>query len=168
MSRGVTTKGLVSPFGYGLAFPLWFALADPAAGALATYTVPGDYAVRLVAAHSELTTDANVANRVPTIDYLDAKGAVYLRNGAGLVVTASTTAQAFEWSSTRTVAEWAANTPVFAPIQPVILYPGWQIRFQVTNIQATDQLAAVRLMVECFPTGQEGYPVGAVASDDAA
>lgn len=164
--RGQAIRGLASPFVYGGAYPNWFTVNDPAAGALATYVVPGEFAVRPVAAHSVLTTDANAANRVVTIDYLDAHGNVYLRNGAGLVVTASTTAQAFEWSTTRAVAEWATNTPVFAPLQPAILYPGFQIRFQVTNVQTGDQLSALRLIVECFPTSQDGFVLGVVRTDD--
>lgn len=165
MSRGQAVRGLASPFTYGGAYPNWFTIDNPAAGATVTYVVPGEFAVRPVAAHSVLTTDANAANRVPTIDYLDAHGNVYLRNGAGLVVTASTTSQAFEWSTTRAVAEWAANTPIFAPLQPAILYPGFQIRFNVSNIQATDQLSALRLMVECFPTSEDAFPLGVFATD---
>lgn len=167
MSRSYRVKGLVSPYSYGDAYLFWLNVPTPAAGAAATFNVPGEYAARVVAAHSVLTTDANAANRLHTIDYIDGKSDTYLRNGAGVVVTASTTAQAFEWSSSRGVAEWAANTPVFAPIQPTILYPGFQVKFQVSNIQVADQLSALRLLLECFPTGGAGFELGVVNTDDA-
>jgi hypothetical protein len=166
--RGPVTSGLVFPFGYGEAFPDWVDVTTPAAGATASYTVAGENAVRLIAARSTLTTDANAANRSHTVDYLDARGITRVRNGAGLVVTANTTAQTFEWSSARTVAEWAANTPVYVPLLPAILPPGFTIKFTVTNIQAGDTLTGLSLYVEKFPTGPEGYLTGAGVRGDGA
>jgi hypothetical protein len=157
-----TTLGLVSPFGYGKAYPDTIDVTTPAAGATASYTVPGDYYVRVVAARLSITTDANAANRLITLDYISGRGVTYMQNGAGLVVTASTTAQVFQWDAHRTVAEWAANTPVFAPLLSAFLPPSWVIKFNVANIQATDAISALRLWVENFPTGQKGYPVGPV------
>jgi hypothetical protein len=107
-----------------------------------------------------ITTDANAANRLITLDYIDAKGTTRLRNGAGLVVTANTTAQAFEWNSYRTVAEWAANTPVYGPVAPFFLAPGWTVKFNVTSIQATDAISGLSLWVETFGTETGAYPVG--------
>lgn len=153
--------GLVLPFGYGKAFPDWVDVPAPAAGAETAFTVDGGYAIRLLAARSILTTDANVANRSHTVDYVDARGNVRVRNGAGLVVTASTSAQGFEWSSSRAIAEWASNTPIYAPLFPAILPPGFTIRFEVTNMQAGDQLSGLSLYVERFPTGPGGFLTGA-------
>lgn len=154
------TEAVVEPFGYGLAYPDWLDVTAPAAGATVSVTVDGRWTMRVLAARCTLTTDANVANRLVTLDYIDARGVTRLRNGAGVVWTANTTAQAFEFDAHRTVAEWAANTPVFAPVAPWLLPPGFTVKFNVTNIQATDQLSAVSLWVEKFPTGARGYPQG--------
>ena len=162
----LATYGLVEPFGYGKAFPDWLDVTTPAAGAQASVTVEGRWALRVLAARCTLTTDANAANRLVTIDYLNNNGVVRARSGAGVVITASTSAQAFEFSAHRTVAEWAANTPIFAPLQPWILPPGFVVRFTVTNIQATDALTALSLWVEKFPTGNQGYPLGYQTSGD--
>lgn len=160
-------ESLVQPFGYGIAFPDWLDVATPAAGVTATVTVPGEYYYRLVAARLSITTDANVANRFVSLDFVNARDITYLQNGAGLVVTASTTTQVFQWDSNRTVGEWAANTPVFAPLCPVFLPPAFKIRFNVASIQATDQISGLRLWVEKFPTGGRGYPAGAEGVADA-
>ncbi len=113
--------------------------------------------MRVLAARLLITTDATVANRLVTLDYLDARGVTRLRNGAGLVLVASTAAQPFEFSAHRTSAEWAANTPVFAPLAPVFLPPGYIVRFNVTNIQAADAISGLSLWVEKFPTGSGGF-----------
>lgn len=158
--------GLVGPFGYGPAYPAWLDVTTPAAGANASVTIDGRWQSRVIGARSTLTTDANAANRVHTIDFLDQNGVVRLRNGAGLVLTANTSAQTFEWSAARTVGEWAANTPIFAPLAPWFLPAGWAVRFTVTNIQATDALTALSLWVEQFETGRGGYQVGVMADPE--
>jgi hypothetical protein len=157
-----TTLGLLRPFGYGRGFPDQISVATPAAGATASYTVPGDYWQRLVAARLLITTDANAANRLVTLDYISGRGVTFAQNGAALVVTASTTAQVFEWHVNRTVSEWAANTPVWAPLLDAVLPPSWVVKFNVASIQATDAISGLRLWVENFPTGARGYPLGAV------
>lgn len=156
------TKSLVRQFGYGLAFPNWLDVATPAAGATASVTVPGEYSYRVVAARLLITTDANVANRLVTLDYINARGVTFAQNGAGVVVTASTTAQVFEWHANRTVSEWAANTPVWAPLLDAFLPPAFVIKFNVASVQATDQISGLRLWVEAFAVGGRGYPQEAV------
>jgi hypothetical protein len=130
--------------------------ASPAAGAQLSVTVQGEWWVRVLHARATITTDANAANRLVTLDYVNARSQTIARNGAGVVVTASTTNQAFEWDFQRTVAEWAANTPVFAPLSPLFLDPASSIKFAVDNIQVGDQLASLSLVLEKFPTGPRG------------
>lgn len=160
------TEGLVQPFGYGLAYPDWLDVASPAAGATASVTVDGRFSLRVLVARLSLTTSADVANRLVTIDYIDGRGVTRAVNGAGVVVTASTTGQAFEFDAHRTVGEWAANTPVFAPLAPWILPPGSVVKFNVTNIDNTDQISGLSLWVEKFPSGARGYPQGPVVADN--
>jgi hypothetical protein len=156
------TESLVQPFGYGRAFPDWIDVATPAAGATASVTVAGENSIRVIAARLLITTDANVANRVVTLDYLNARGTTYVQNGASVLVTASTTAQVFEWHRNRSVAEWNTGTPVWSPLLDQILPPGFTIKFNVASIQATDAISGLRLWVERFPTGARGYQQGMV------
>lgn len=158
------TYGLLDAFTYGCGAQNALAVTSPAAGATQSVTVPGEYIYRVLAARLSITTDANAANRLVTLDYVDPRGVTYVQNGAGLVLTANTTAQVFQWSRGRTVAEWAANTPVFVPLENVFLAPGWVVKFNVANIQAGDQLSSIRLLVEQFETGDRGYVLG-VAHD---
>jgi hypothetical protein len=156
------TEGLVQPFGYGLAYPDWLDVATPAAGATQSVTVDGAWSVRIVAARATLTTDANVANRLVTLDFVNARGVTYAANGASVVVTAGTSAQVFEWDRNRSVSEWNTNTPVWAPLLDEIIPPGFSVKFNVANIQVGDTLTSLRLWVEKFPTGARGYPRGMV------
>lgn len=164
MSEAVTA-GLVESFGYGLAYPDWLDPASPAAGAALSVSVDGFWNLRVVAATCSITTDANVANRLVSLDFVNARGITYARNAASVLVTASTTGQVFWWALDRTVAEWNTGTPVFVPVLNAFLPPGFSVKFAVDSIQAGDQLSAVHLWVEKYPTGARGYPVGMIRSD---
>ncbi len=159
--RDVTT-GLLQPFGWGLGYPDWIDPASPAAGANFVHTVGGSHYERLIAATATVTTDANVANRFVSLDYMNARGVTYARNGAGLVLTASTSATVFQWNSARTVAEWAAGTPVLVPLMLAFCPPGFMWQITLDNIQVGDAITAVHLWVEKWPTGPRGYPQGMV------
>lgn len=157
-------RGLVEPFGYGPAYPDWLAVTTPAAGATASLTLEGRWSIRILGARLSITTDANVADRFVSIDYLDGRDRTFYRNGAGLVVTASTTAAEFEFQANRTVGEWAANTPIFAPIAPWFMPTGFKVKFNVVNIQATDAISGLALWVERFGTQDDEFPIGMVAA----
>jgi hypothetical protein len=157
---------LLLPYSYGKGNPEYVTVATPAAATAASYTVPGSFACRVIGARLSITTDANAANRFVSLDYIDSRGVTRLQNGAGLVVTANTTAQVFNWDCNRTVAEWATNTPVFAPLAPLFLYPGWSVKFNYTNPQAADAISSLSLWVEQFQTGPRGYVLGVAPDGD--
>lgn len=131
----------------------WVDVAQPAAGANASFLVPGQFGVRVLAARATLSTDANAANRLLSLDYINANSVTRVRNCASVVWTANTTSQAFVWNTAWSVSEWNTNTPVLMPVASLLLPPGWSIRFTVDNVQAGDQLAALSLVVEKIPTG---------------
>lgn len=126
----------------------WLDVEPPAAGANKTVALGQQFAVRVLAAKCQLDTDANAANRFLSLDYIKADGTTYVENGAGLVVTASTVAQVFDWQVNRGVGEWAANTPVFVPLLPLWLPPGISLRFTVDSIQVGDTLTNIKLVIE--------------------
>jgi hypothetical protein len=117
----------------------------PAAGATYTYTLTRYDRARLVFAAVTLATDANVANRYLTIEYLDGAGVAIVADGAAVTVSASTTAQRFVGVLRRGTSEWATNTDVFFPLCGVWIEAGQRVKVSVANIQATDQLSNIRL-----------------------
>lgn len=155
-------EGLLQPFAHGLGYQDIVSVTTPAAGANAIFTVEGRNWIRILGARANITTDANVANRFVSLDYITPRGLTYMRNAAGLVLTASTTNQKFEWSAQRTDAQWAANTPVLAPLFPAFLAPATVVQVTVDSIQATDAVTLVTLLVERFDSGSLGYGVGFV------
>lgn len=128
-------------------------VASPAAGATASQLVPGQYGMRVLAARATLSTDANAANRLLSLDYIDANNVTRVRNCASVVWTANTSSQAFQWNAAWTVSEWNANTPVLMPVLGLLLPPGWTIKWQVDAIQVGDTLTGLSLVVEKVPTG---------------
>lgn len=160
------TEGLLQPFGYGVGYQDFVPLTTPAAGTNLAFTVESRNWIRVLGARANITTDANAANRFVSLDYINARGVTYMRNAAGLVVTANTTNQKFEWIGQRTDAQWAANTPVLLPVYPVFLPPGTVVQITLDAIQATDQISLASLTVERFDTGNVGVPLGFVPDDE--
>jgi hypothetical protein len=126
-------------------------IAQPAAGANATFTEGLAYSFRVVAASAQLDTDSNAANRLLSLDYLKTGGATYLRNAAPVLVTASTVAQAYSWAKTRSSSEWNTGTPIFVPVEPLWLTAGMTVQFTLDSKQVGDQLSLLRLIIEVNP-----------------
>lgn len=161
MTPPLGTRGLTEEFGYGRGFDEIVKGATPAAGANFVYRITGQYSSRLLSIVFTFVADANAANRAITVDYCDPDAAVWASNGFGAVVTASTT-QVFSGLIDRGVAEWASGTSVFFPLTDLFIDPGNSIRINVGSKQATDQLSAIMMVIERFPTGPRGYPEGAI------
>lgn len=130
----------------------WFSVTSPAAGANASFTVGGRNVegLRVLAALATLTTDANVANRLVSLDYIDARSVTRVRNAASFLVVASQTGVAFQFDQAHSATDRATGTPIFAPLNDVILTPGWTVQVTVDSKQATDQLSAISFVVEAF------------------
>jgi hypothetical protein len=130
----------------------WFSVASPAAGANASFTVGGRnvQGLRVLAALATVTLDANAANRLVSLDYIDARSVTRVRNANVSVWTASTSNQVFQWDQAHAASEWNTNTPVFVPLVDVILTPGWLVQLTVDNKQAGDQISAISFVVEAF------------------
>jgi hypothetical protein len=130
----------------------WFSVASPAAGANASFTVGGRnvQGLRVLAALATVTLDANAANRLVSLDYIDARSVTRVRNANTGVWTASTSNQVFQWDQAHATSEWNTNTPVFVPLVDVILTPGWLVQLTVDNKQAGDQISAISFVVEAF------------------
>lgn len=156
------TGGLLEPFGQGDGYQDWITPANPPAGSNLAIPVEARNWLRVIAAVATLTTDATVASRFFSLDFITGKGVTYCRNAAGLVITASTMNQVFAWTEQRTDAQWAVNTPVLVPVSSMFLPPGSVVQFTIDNKQAGDQIASVIVTVERYDTGQGGYPIGFV------
>lgn len=156
----LVTTGLLETYGEGFGYQDTLDPANPGAGNNLSILVGGENWLRVLDAIATINTDANAANRFVSLDFINPRGITYVRNAAGLVLTANTTNQVFMWSEQRTDAQWAANTPVLAPVSSVFLPPGSTVQITVDNKQAGDTITAVHLVVERFPTGPRGAPIG--------
>lgn len=124
--------------------------ADPAAGANITVTLGSQIALVVRAVLVTLTTDANAANRFLSVDYgLGARYTV-IRNAATVFVTASTTAQVFQFDTQHAVSEWNTGTMVFSPLLPLPLPAGWALTLTLDSKQVTDQLSSCKIVVERY------------------
>jgi hypothetical protein len=130
----------------------WFSVTSPAAGANASFTVGGRnvQGLRVLVALASITTDANVASRFVSLDYIDARSVTRARHAATTFVTASTTGQVIQWDQAHAFSDFNTGTMDFVPLTDVILTPGWTVQVTVDSKQAGDQLSAISFVVEAF------------------
>jgi hypothetical protein len=144
--------GFTAPFTSEQGYTDFLTPSSPAAGANYSFTVGGLSSTwtRIVAVKATLATDANVANRLFSLDYVSGRAGAMIRNAATVLITASTAATVFQWDHAHTVSEWQTGTPVFSPLVDIILTPGWTVQLTVDNIQAGDQISAIAVTLEKF------------------
>jgi hypothetical protein len=144
------------PFLYARGWPELVTGSTPAAGSGFTLTNPGQFGWLLTCATFRLVTDANVANRFVTLDYDDGNGVIFCRNTFPQAVTASTTA-VFSFQADRGSSDWSANNDASLPLKAHFFEPGQKVQVNIANVQAGDQIDRIRLIMERFPSGPQGF-----------
>ena len=144
---------LPSPYRFGEGYVDYVDVTQPAAGSNAAFGVPSQYGIVVLGARATLTTSATVANRLVSLDVINANSSTRLRNPAPATLPASQTNQRYEWNSAFAAAVSITNGPMVIPVNDLLVPPAWTIQFTVDNIAAADQLAGVSLVVFKIPTG---------------
>lgn len=128
-------------------------VASPAAGANLEVTSTGGFFWLLRSLVFDLTTDANVADRLAVLETTDGSN-VYWRAAAGEVQAASLTHQysAFPGADGSLTAGTVRGIPLDA--FGLVIPPGHILRTDVDNIQVGDQLSAIALHVLEMESGR--------------
>jgi len=119
------------------------AVADPAAGADWSATVPGGHVWVLEAIGARLTTDSTVVSRVPILTIGDGTGDV-------LEVAPAGTAEASETRRFAWLPDQAGLTGlggVISPLPRLVLGPGWRVRVATLGLRGGDAWSQIRLAV---------------------
>ncbi len=138
---------------YDEAYVDFLDVTSPAAGANASVVVPGQFGYRVLAALATITTDANAANRLVSLDVINANASTRLRNPVAATIPASQTNVKLIWSAAYHAAASITNGPQIAPINELLVPASWSIQFTVDNKQVGDQLSSLSLVVLKVPTG---------------
>jgi hypothetical protein len=151
-ARAGSYRNLREPLTFERGYLDVFQPAAPAAGSNLSYTTARFNAVatRLISAVVVVTTDANAANRQVNLEYVNARGLSVVRFAPTVVLTASTPATTFRFTPAVDGSEWNVGTPVFAPLEPLLLEAGWTIQVSITNIQVGDTITAPVFLHEHF------------------
>ena len=112
-----------------------------------THVVPGSSRQRIVAVSFILVADANAANRIARVEYLNAAGAVFFAVAAPFTVTANITSRLNFGIG---VQQFGANAAaqIGGPLPDFNLAAGLAVRVAVTAIQAGDQISGASLFVD--------------------
>lgn len=164
MSEGAI-YGFTSAYSHGRAFSQPLSGTSPAAGAGFSLTVSGAYYERFTTCKFTLTTSATVASRVVTVDYVKPGTGIFYSAGPTVIQTASGTG-VYNGSIGFGPSDWNTGTAAWFSLPDIILPSGYQLQINVAAIDTTDQLSAISFIRERFQTGEDGFPVGWVDSDD--
>lgn len=120
-------------------------ISNPSAGADISQAVPSGARWLPLALQATLTTDANVATRIPFLLITD--GSADLALAAHGYSSAASNAVQFSFSAG---SHSHTGTPLqtWSLIHPFHLYTGWTIGTETQSIQVGDQWSAIRLTVE--------------------
>lgn len=151
--------GLSSGVKFGLGYDEVIDIPSPAAGASQSWTMDGAYKYRILGFGGHLSTSAVVGSRelFPVIVNQNGKPLWGCFTGTALPASGN---YHFYFNATQS-ATLAAVTLHAAYPMPDQLWPrGCTLQFNVSTIDVADQLDSLFVMVEKFPIGGRGYPVG--------
>lgn len=122
-------------------------VASPPAATGFSKVVPGASRWRVQSVSFVLVADANAANRIPRVEYLDASGGVFAAVAAPFVLTANLTAR---FTFAIGVVQFGANAAaqIGASLPALHLNPGLSVRVAVTGIQVGDQISGAAMFVD--------------------
>lgn len=126
------------------------AVPNPAAGAGFTYSLPGSERTRVLAVCFQLVTAVAVAARRVSCDLIDGEGGILGRFSSGFTQAASlTTVYTFAVG----VNAYGANdaAAIGAPLADLMLPGAGSAVVSIANVQAADQVSAVRVTVAQVP-----------------
>lgn len=159
------TFGLTRLLGHGHAFTQKQGVTSPAAGAGFTYTNSGRYWELADSLSFQMVTGSNAANRQIAVTIKDGDGIALATLPAASVQTASLTWQ-YTFARDFTTFNTVVGLAVTAPLPALLLQPMYSVVVTVGAVDAADQISNVRLYLERFVTGAEGYLLGVLEEDD--
>ena len=123
----------------------------PGAGQPYAHVVPGQYRERLMAVKFTFATSAVVANRVAALQLSDASGnELVYQVCSGAIVAASVLTVTLAVGLTTSPGISAGNS--VGGICDLIVEPGWTWSIVASAMDAGDQISAVTMIVQRFPT----------------
>jgi hypothetical protein len=121
-------------------------VADPAAGADFSFTLPAGFSYEIRSIAFRLVTGVTVANRTPMHQFTDDQDRVLCMVMPGNTVPASQTVQCNSESGFVSGAQIANTCLTWAiGLRRTRLQPGWKVKSSVAFLQATDQISNVRI-----------------------
>lgn len=154
MSPIVTTNAILLPSNANVAgaFQQVVPLATPPPGAGATYKVEGAHFEVVTACFAAFHTSAAAPARTLLFIYQDADGVVLNEIPAG-----SQQASLLDWQYSQLLGMTSSLGPfglrLLGPLAPILLFPGYTFTIFVAFLDAADQLSALSLVVQRYPTG---------------
>lgn len=125
-------------------------VANPAAGAEWSVTVPTGSVWRVRSIYSQLVTSATVANRLTSVVMKDAAGNIFFQSFlTGAQTAGGTWTIVFSVNAPNTTLGSFNNSELFIP--DVVLPEGAVVISKSSGLQAGDQYSAISLLIEQAP-----------------
>lgn len=132
-------------------------LPNPAAGANLSYTLPRSEYTRIRAVTFKLVTSAQVATRTVILELVDGSGVVMAASSSGFTQTATNTVL-YTFGCDLNV--FGANNGAVcgAPLVGIWMDGGQKLVTSIANIQTSDAISNVRLVVDQVSAPGQGIP----------
>ena len=135
------------------------ALPNPAPGANLSYSFPGSEYTRVVAVTFKLVTSAQAATRTVLLNYVDGSGVAMGQFSPNFTQTATNTC-VYTFGLDLNVFGASNAAALGAPLFEMFLRRGQKLTTAITNIQTSDQISNVRLVVDQVSAPGQGIPQG--------
>lgn len=151
--------GLSEGAKFGLGYDEFIDVPSPGAGQAQTWTMDGAYKYRILGFGGRLTCDATVQTRevAPIIQNQNGKPVWACYTGTGVVANGVSN---FFFNATQSQALAAVSFQAAYPMPDQLWPRGCSLVFNISTIDAGDQLDRLFVWVEKYPIGGRGYPVG--------
>lgn len=159
------TYGLTQLLGHGYAFTQRLVVPSPASGAGFTYTNNKGYIELLDSLSFQILTSSQSANRLVTLTVKDGDGVALATVPANAALTASKTGQ-YTFLQNFSGSLGATDGPFLSVAPLILLQQTWTLTVGIGGVDTADQVSNIRLTMERFVTGPEGYPMGVTEEDD--
>lgn len=131
----------------------WRTVLNPAVAVNTDWTlrVPGNAWWRITSITARLVTDANAANRIPTLRAGDQTN-IWFAQSAPIAIPANTTADLCAHTGSGVTAAGSTTVVLALPAEGLLLPPGHRLQVVTTALQAGDQWSNVFAQIDEIPT----------------
>ncbi len=158
------TYGLTQGLGHGFAFTENVPVPNPAAGAGFTYRNASPYWQLVDSLSFKIVSSSQAANRAVTLTVADGNWVPLATIPSAAALTASKTGF-YTYLAGYSATTGGTDGPFLNVFPSIFLQQDYSFTVAVAAVDTADQLSEIRLQVQQYVTGEQGYLLGVVDAE---